>query len=572
LYILGINSAYHEPSACLIKESQIVAAVEEERFTRVRHGKPANLKNPQEIPEHSIRYCLDVAGIQLRDVDHLGYSFLPEKRRVHNVGLGEEVTPGCAGSSEREQRFFDLLQSVPEVLSSRFNDDIRDRFIWLEHHLCHASSAFYLAPIEHAALLSLDGMGEATCTWFGRGDGNRMVALRELFYPDSLGLLWTKMSRFLGFGEYGQWKVMGLAGYGNAERYYSALREFADFDGKGNFSVDPQVLQLRVNRFDRLEKLLGPDRSPGAPVEGRHEDVAAALQKLTTEVILSFASYLHQETGLKHLCLSGGVALNCVANRALVEDGPFDGVFIQPAANDGGTALGACYYIWNQLLDQPRGQVLEHVFLGPEFSHSDCLAALAGKKYSKMTEQNNGGISTRVARLLAQGEIVAWHQGRMEFGPRALGNRSILADPRRADIIYTLNGKVKHREYFRPMAASVLTERADEWFVIDRPTPSDSFMVTARLVREERIGIVPAVTHVDNTCRIQRVDRITNPRFHELLTEFEKLTGVPMLLNTSFNDREPIICTPGNAVATCLKSGIRYLVLGNELIDFGAPD
>ena len=200
MYILGINSAYHEPSACLIKEGQIVAAVEEERFTRVRHGKPANLKNPHEIPEHSIRYCLDVAGIQLRDVDHIGYPFLPEKRKVYNVGLDEEVTLGCAGSPEGEQDFFDLLQSVPEVLSSRFNDDIHGRFIWLEHHLCHASSAFHVSPFEQAAILSLDGIGEATCTWFGRGDGNKIIALSELLYPNSLGLLWTKISRFLGFG------------------------------------------------------------------------------------------------------------------------------------------------------------------------------------------------------------------------------------------------------------------------------------------------------------------------------------------------------------------------------------
>jgi carbamoyltransferase len=569
VYILGINSAYHEPSACLLKGGHLVAAVEEERFTRVRHGKPANLKNPQEIPERSIQYCLDVAGIQLQDVDHIGYSFLPEKRRDYNMGLGEESAAECVGKQEREQLFFDLLQSVPAVLGSRFNDDIRGRFIWLEHHVCHAASAFYPSPFKQAAILSLDGIGEVTCTWFGRGDGNRIAALREYFFPDSLGLLWTKMSHFLGFGEYGQWKVMGLAGYGNAERYYAAFREFADFDEKGNFSVDPQVLQLRVHLFDALAKLLGPDRIPGAPVEGRHEDIAAALQKLTTEVVLSFASYLHRDTGLKHLCLSGGVALNCVANRALVEDGPFDEVFIQPAANDGGTALGACYYIWNHLLDQPRGQVLEHVFLGPEFSPADSLAALAGKKYANLTEQNHGGIPARVARLLAQGEIVAWYQGRMEFGPRALGNRSILGDPRRLDMVSTLNDKVKHRECFRPMGASVLTERADAWFVIDRPTPSDAFMLTARLVRQEKLGIVPAVTHVDHTCRIQRVDRITNPRFHELLTEFEQLTGVPMLLNTSFNDREPIICTPGNAVAMCLKNGIRYLVLGNELIDFG---
>ena len=252
--------------------------------------------------------------------------------------------------------------------------------------------------------------------------------------------------------------------------------------------------------------------------------------------------------------------------------GPFDQVFIQPAANDAGTALGACYYIWNQLLDKPRSQVMEHVFVGPEYSDSDGRAALAGNEYSRVNEQSDCDIPTKVAQLLAGGEIVAWYQGRMEFGQRALGNRSILADPRRPDIVYTLNDKVKHREYFRPMAASVLTERADEWFVIDRPTPSDSFMLTARLVREDKLGLIPAVTHVDNTCRIQRVDRIMNLRYHELLVEFEKITGVPMILNTSFNDREPIICTPDHAVTTCLKGGIRYLVLGDELIDFGAQE
>lgn len=570
MYILGINSAYHEPSACLIKNGKIVAAVEEERFSRVRHGKPANLKNPHEIPEHSIRYCLESGGIHARDLDKIAYSLVPEKRLSHNVNLGEEVVAGGAGSREGEEEFFALLQSVPGVLAHMLDEDILDRFLWIEHHACHASSAFFVSPFEQAAVLSLDGIGEATCTWFGRGDGTRLTTIRELEYPNSLGLLWTKMSRFLGFGEYGQWKVMGLAGYGDPDRYYDALRKFVSFDEHGNFTVDRHVLQLRVNRFDAFEKLFGSHRETNDPIETRHNDVASALQKLTSEVFLSFGSFLSRETGLKHLCLSGGVALNCVANRVLVEEGPFDKVFIQPAANDAGTALGACYYVWNHLLGHPRSAAMEHVFLGPEFSGSEVATTLAGVEVDCVTERTGSATATAVARLISQGEIIAWFQGRMEFGPRALGNRSILADPRRPEIVHLLNDKVKHREFFRPFAASVLTECADEWFVIEKFTPSDAFMLTARFVRGEKLGKIPAVTHVDGTCRIQRVDPITNPRYHELLVEFNKLTGVPMVLNTSFNDREPIICTPEDAVATCRKGGIRYLVLGEELIDFGA--
>jgi carbamoyltransferase len=569
MYILGINSAYHEPAACLIKDGRIIAAGEEERFTRVRHGKPANLKNPHEVPENSIRYCLEAAGIQAGDLAKIAYSFVPEKRLAHNMGIGEETFSGGAGSQEGERQFFELLQSVPGVLSGLLDMDITDRFIWLEHHACHASSAFYVSPFDRAAILSLDGIGEATCTWFGRGDDTRITALRELEYPSSLGLLWTKFSRFLGFGEYGQWKVMGLAGFGNPERYYSELRRFVDYDDQGHFTIDPSILQLRVNRYDAFEVLFGAHRKPETPIEGRHGDVAAALQKLTTEIFLAFASFLHRETGLDKLCLSGGVALNCVSNRILVETGPFKEVFIQPAANDAGTAVGACYYVWNHIMGNQRGPAMDHAFFGPAFSHQDATPALQGTVYTLVSEQNDDGIVTKVAQLLANGEIVAWFQGRMEFGPRALGNRSILADPRRADIVYTLNDKVKHREFFRPMAASVLTERAEEWFVIERPTPSDAFMLTARAIRDEKMGIIPAVTHVDGTCRIQRVDRQTNPRYYKLLEEFEKLTGVPMLLNTSFNDREPIICTPEDAVATCQRGGIRYLIIEEDLIDFG---
>ncbi len=572
MYILGINSAYHEPAACLIKDGRIVAAVEEERFNRVRHGKVADLKNPDEIPTRSILSCLSQAGITAKDVAHIGYSFVPYKRLRHNVGIDEEVFEGVAGSQETEELFQELLLSVPKVLGDLLGDDVSNRFHWLEHHRCHAASAFFVSPFEESAVLSVDGIGEATTTWFGKGLGSKLEVVKELTYPASLGLLWTKMSRFLGFGEYGQWKVMGLAGYGDPDRYYRALRSFVSWDEDGNFAVDPRILQLRVDKYGGFERLFGPHRSEEEEIEDRHEDVAAALQRLTTEAFLAFGTYLHRATGLSKLCFAGGVALNCVANRALVEQGPFDEVFIQPAANDAGTALGAAYYVWNHMLGQERGQVLDHVFLGPDFPATAVSAALEGQAEVEARELGFDEAAARAAELIANGEIVAWFQNRMEFGPRALGNRSILADPRRADIVHLINDKVKHREYFRPFAASVLTEKAAEWFDVSRPSPADSFMLIARRVRPDKLGKIPAVTHVDGTCRLQRVDEKTNPEYHRLLREFELLTGVPAVLNTSFNDREPIICSPEDAIRTCLRAGVRYLVLGSTFVDLGERD
>lgn len=572
MYILGINSAYHEPAACLLRDGEIVAAVEEERFNRFRHGKPANLANPQELPIASIRYCLDVAGIQARDIDRIGYSFVPEDRFSHNVGLSEETMPGIAGSLEAETRFRDLLLSVPATLSRMLEEDVSDRFDWIPHHSCHAASAFWASPFEEAAVLSIDGIGEATTTWFGQASGNRIDAVKQLVYPNSLGLLWTKMSRFLGFGEYGQWKVMGLAAYGNPKTKYAALRSFVNFDHDGNFEIDPAVLQLRVNSFTEFAKLFGPAREPEDEIEDSHRDTAAALQQLTTECLLSFASYLHRTTGMRKLCYAGGVALNCVANQALIEKGPFEEVFIQPAANDAGTALGACYYLWNQELGKARGPAMEHVYLGPEFSKQDVHDALNEVQAVSSKPLDSIELASEAAQLIAAGEIVAWFDGRMELGPRALGNRSILADPRRADMVHELNDKVKHREFFRPFAASVLAEKVDEWFDLSARgrSPADEYMLCTRRVHADKLGMIPAVTHVDGTCRIQIVDSKTNPNYHRLLTEFEKVTGIPMLLNTSFNDREPIICSPADAVNTCLRAGIRHLAMGGQLATSGA--
>ncbi len=571
VWILGINSAYHEPSACLVKNGEIVAAAEEERFSRIRHGKRADLLNPHWLPEESIKFCLDFAGIKPGDLDYIGYSFLPEKRLAFNIGSDKQTMPGCAGSREGEEHFYELLKTVPDRLSELLGEDISYKFQWLEHHLCHASSAYFVSPFEEAAILSVDGIGEATSTWLGVGKGNKIEAIKEITYPNSLGFVWTKLSRFLGFGEKGQWKVMGLAAFGNPDRYYDKFRKFVNYDSDGNFTVDNDYLQYRINSYAGLEQLFGKHRMSDEYIEDRHHDIAAALQKVTNEAMLAFANFLHKETNLPNLCQAGGVALNCVTNQVILEQGPFENVFVQPAANDAGTALGACYYIWNNLLGKPRKAAMSHVYLGPEFLDVSVISELQEKDIPAERIDN---IEQKVAAIIASGEVVAWFQGRMEFGPRALGNRSILADPRRPDMVHQINEKIKHREYFRPFAASVLNDKADQWFEFSKHSISDFFMLYARKKHRNKLGKIPAVTHIDRSCRIQCVDREKNPRFYRLIEEFEKITGVPLVLNTSFNDREPIICSPKDAIKTCISAGIRFLAIGDYLVDFqnvGAP-
>ncbi|UCD59062.1 MAG: carbamoyl transferase, partial [Candidatus Hydrogenedentota bacterium] len=449
IWILGINSVYHEPSACLVRNGEIVAAVEEERFNRIRHGKRADLLNPHWLPEKSIEFCLEQAGIKASDLDYIGYSFVPENRLAFNVGVDKLTMPGCAGTCEGEQQFYELLRTVPDRLSDLLGQDISYKFQWIEHHLCHAASAYFVSPFDEAAILSTDGIGEATSTWLGVGKGSRIEPIKEIMYPNSLGFVWTKLSRFLGFGEKGQWKVMGLAAFGNPDRYYEQFREFVDYDADGNFTVDNDRLQYRFDSFAALEQLFGKHRDADQFIEGRHQDIAAALQKVTNEAMLCFAQYLYSKTNLPNLCQAGGVALNCVTNRFIFEEGPFENAFVQPAANDAGTALGACYYIWNNLLSKPKNRAMGDVFLGPEFSEEAIISELEDNGISVQKVEN---IERRIADLIASGEVVAWFQGRMEFGPRALGNRSILADPRRTDMVHHINDKIKHREYFRPFA------------------------------------------------------------------------------------------------------------------------
>ncbi len=579
MYILGINSAYHEPAACLTQNGEIIAAVEEERFNRVKHGKPALVDNPHELPFLSIDYCLREAEIEMKDVDHFAFSFDPAKRLEKNKDLEDNVIEGDWGSNSGEQKFYNLLMSIPDLLKERYHVNIKDRFHWVLHHISHAASAFYPSPFEESAILSTDGIGEFSSTMLAYGKGNELKVIEETGdYPDSLGFLWTKASRFLDlgvkvnnvkYGEYGAGKIMALAAYGNPDRLYGAFRSFVDYDDKGNLTIDGKIQQFRVETHENYEELFAfKAREENEPITQDHMDFAAALQKITNEIILGWANYLHEITGSKNLCRAGGVALNCVANSYLLEHGPFDNIFIQPGATDMGTAVGAALYIYHQFLGNKKRTIMTTPYLSHEYSNrevGDMLEEVEGIEYKKIDN-----IDKVAAHLLANGAVIGWFQGRMEFGPRALGNRSILADPRKNSILKRVSQGIKKREWFRPLAPSVLEEFVNEWFIrLKGGTKSDEYMLLSYELRPEKTGLVPAVTHYDNNARIQSICKETNPKFYSLIENFYKLTGIPMVVNTSFNVIEPIVENPGHAIDIFMKSGkegIDFLAIGDYLV------
>ncbi len=563
--ILGINSTYHESAACLIEDGQLVAVVEEERFNRIKHAKSALIDNPHILPVEAINHCLKEAGITLKEVDYIAFSFNPAAR-LESTDFTEEVEAGDWGSESGEQLFYQKLQEVPQKLCEMAGEDITPKFNWVEHHISHAGSAFFVSPYEEAAVFIVDGIGEIESTTLYKGEGNKITLLDSIIYPHSLGFLWEKIAKFLGFSEYDAAKIMGLASYGNPQTYYEQFCSFVKVKSN-TFTIDADVVRFRVEDYTELEKLFGKKREREESLDARHADIAAALQQITEEALLKLSDFLYRETRSKNLCLAGGVALNCVANSVLHEYGHFDNIYIQPAANDAGTAIGAAYYIWHQILDNPRSYVMDSPYQGPEYSDEEIRAVLDHS--GKLTYSYHDNIEAITAKLVTEGNIIGWFQGRMEIGPRALGNRTLVADPRNPKMRDILNIKVKHREYFRPFAPSVLSEKAAEWFRIPKETSSSDFMLFAYDVFETKRMLIPAVTHVDGTSRIQTVQKKLNPKYHKLISEFEKLTGVPIVLNTSFNDSEPIVCTPQDAVNTYLKTKIDYLVIGNFLVSKG---
>jgi carbamoyltransferase len=570
-YILGINSAYHESAACLIKDGEMVAAAEEERFNRIKHAKPSQVDNADQLPIGAIDFCLKQAGISLAQVEYVGYSLNPEERLKRNTQCEHsyDVTPGDFGTEHGEQMFHDKIGEVEKKLKQ---GGFRGEFHYLNHHDCHAASSFLVSSYDEAAVLVIDGIGEFESTTLYKGEGNKLEKIGSIDFPNSLGFLWEKISKYLGFSEYDAAKVMGLSAYGSPEVFKEQFKQLVRVEDDGTFAVDDDLIMFRNENYSGLEGLFGVEKR-NEPVKDvdetnrQYANLASSLQELTNEIVLKLAGSLKEKTGSKHLCLSGGVALNCVANTALLRSGIFEDVFVQPASNDAGTAIGASYFIWNQLLDRPRGYVFDSPYMGPSFSDEEMKEALEknGLSYESVDD-----IETAAAKLVADGAIVAWFQGAMEIGPRALGNRTLLADPRNKNVRALLNKKVKHREPFRPFCPSVLEERAKDWFDIGEGIPSPArYMIGAFDALADKRDSISAVVHADGTSRIQAVSKETNPKYHRLIEEFERLTGVPLVLNTSFNDQEPIVCTPQDAINTFLKTKIDCLVMGDFLVRKG---
>lgn len=563
--ILGINSAYHESAAALLVDGQVVAAAEEERFSRIKHGKPARVDNPDELPLESIRYCLEYAGVRPEDIDAIAYSFDPDLRASQFI-VDDQTEAGDWGTEEGEKTFLSQLRSVPDALAAAGFQE--QRLTYIPHHLSHAASSFYPSGFEDAAILVADGIGEAACTLLARGDKNGITILREITFPHSIGFVWEKISKYLGFSEYDACKVMGLAAYGDASKFKDAFSQVmrvesaAAASSSSGYTVNKAIANFRLPDFQRLEALFGPARKSDAPLESHHYNVAAALQVATDEVLVALAKELRQIVDSDNLCLAGGVALNCVSNVVLKEARLFSNIFIPSAPHDAGTAMGAAQEL-NHRMGGPSNAASDTPYLGPEYDDASIIAAYTA---AGLSPELSSSPALDAARMIAEGKIVAWFQGRMEFGPRALGNRSLLADPRTLATREMLNVKVKHRETFRPFAPSVLAESAAEWFELGRPSASYDFMLFACQAVAGRGEQIPAVLHQDGTARVQLVHRERNPVFHDLISHFADLTGVPMVLNTSLNDSEPIVCTPADAVVTFKKTRIDALFIGSRFV------
>lgn len=570
MYILGIGGWSHDASACLIKDGLVVGAAQEERFTRVKHQGG--------LPYHAISYCLSEAGISLEDVDHIGFYVIPwksfRKNLVNSIAtIPRDPTIGAYGLFQEVRDkgqilvdFHSLNSRITADRSALFTDScaLLRKVRCLDHHMTHAAGVYLTSPFDRSAILTVDGMGEWTTTGFYIGEGTRIRRLKEICAPHSLGAFYTQVTRYLGFeaGE-DEYKVMGLASYGEPT-YYDFFSKMVERLPQGGYRLNLAFFDRGMVRRDfspAVYKVLGPPRRKGQPVEKRHQDIATSAQRVLEDVVMHMTEYLHNVTNADYLCLSGGVALNSVMNGRLAAEGHYKAIHVSPAAGDLGTAYGCAFYIYNTLLNEPRVYVEEHAYYGPEYSDAVIQETLSQFKLKYERVEN---VAKTVAELLADEKVVGWFQGRMEWGPRALGSRSILADPTRADMKDVVNQLVKRREEFRPFAPSVLEEKSAEYFDLKQPSP---FMAMVCNVHPDKRDKIPAVTHVDGTARIQTVSQKHNPLYWQVIHEFGKITGVPVVLNTSFNVRgEPIICSPADAVRCFFSTGLDYLAIGSYLV------
>jgi carbamoyltransferase len=581
---LGINAYHGDAAAALLGEGRVIALVEEERFRRVKHWAG--------FPEHAIRSCLQTAGVRASDVDHLAISRDPRAHVLRKALFAMRARPSIELVRDRfrnRSRVAGVGDRGAEVLDLT-PDEVRRRMHWVEHHPAHLASAFYVSPFDEAAVCAIDGFGDFVSTSMAIGGGHQLGVVQQVYFPHSIGLLYLAITQFLGFPTYGdEFKVMGLAPYGEPDRV-DAIRRLIQLKRSGDFELDLSYFRHHVDGVGmtwddgeptidavytpKLEQLLGPAREPDEPLAPRHEAIAASLQVVFEEAAFHVLNALHERSRMKRLCLAGGCAMNSVMNGKIRERTPFEEVYVQPAAGDNGTALGAALYVHHHVLGNPRRFVLDHAYWGPAFDETALHAALEAR-LAELTardclvrrSEDEDDLCRWTADRIAEGKIIGWFQGAMEWGARALGNRSILADPRRPDMRDIINGKIKLREKFRPFAPSILEEALDAYFVGAVPDP---FMIQVYPVRPEKRSVIPAVTHVDGSGRLQTVSRQSNPLYWRLIKAFEKLTGVPVLLNTSFNENEPIVHRPEEALACFLRTGMDVLVLGPFVVEKSA--
>jgi carbamoyltransferase len=576
MIILGLNAFHGDSAACIVRDGVLVAAAEEERFRRIKHWAG--------FPSQAIAYCLKEARVSLREVDRIALNQDSGAHLWHKIAFLARQMPEPALVLQRI-RNRRKRQGIPELVARAFpGEAFAGTFHNVEHHLCHLFSAYYVSPFAGAAVASIDGFGDFSSAAWGSGQGGKINVSGRVFFPHSLGVFYQALTQYLGFPYYGdEYKVMGLAPYGKPA-HLDKTRRIVRLT-EGGFELDLRYFRHHAEEIPyqwadgspemgdlfapALEDLLGPRRKPSDPLEDRHRDLARSVQAMYEEAFFHIIERLQRKTGATDLALAGGCAANSVANGKVRRMTQFKRVYVQSAAGDAGGAIGAAFAIW-QKLDGERTFVMDHAYWGPQYSHDEIAALISARRgeiergsctIEEISDENE--LCRRTAQSVADGKVAGWFQGRMEWGPRALGNRSIVCDPRRADMKAILNAKIKRRESFRPFAPSVLDEAVGDWFEEDDAVP---FMMQVFQIREEKRAAIRAVCHVDGSGRLQTVTRKTNPRYYRLIEAFRDLTGVPMVLNTSFNENEPVVCKPEEALDCFLRTKMDVLVLENFLI------
>ncbi len=572
-YTLGINAYHGDSSACIYRNDELIAATEEERILRIKHWAG--------LPIEAIKFCLDEAGISLKEVDTITVSRDPKaklgKKIVQTLKKGISLK-AVKDRGANSLKITKIKSDIAEALGVD-GDDIKAKVYFAEHHRSHMASAFFVSPFEESAILSIDGMGDFSSTMRGTGNANSMDIIDSVSYPHSIGIFYTAFTQYLGFPHYGdEYKVMGLSPYGNAtmvdelkdvvklldnglfelnENYFKHFKEGVAMDWEGG---SPSIESIFT---DALVEKFGPARKKGDELTQYHKDLAASVQRYTEQIIFHLAEDLYKRTGLKNLCITGGVAQNSVANGKLLANTSFEKLFVPPAGHDAGTSVGSALYYLHQEQGLPRAEFKHQPYTGAQFSNEEIGSFLRDKKGNINLVEDDNDLIKQVAQLLHEGNVIGWFQGRAEFGPRALGNRSIIVDPSRSDAKDLLNSKIKRRESFRPFAPSILKEATPDYFEVVDDVP---FMEKVYKIRKEKHEVIPAVTHVDGTGRLQTVEEKDNPRYYNLIKTFSSLSGIPILLNTSFNENEPIVNTPAHAYDCFARTEMDVLVLGNYII------